>query len=265
MRVALIQMNSQNDYRHNLEQAGIFLADAARQGATYALLPENFAFFGSEQEKKSIGSTIDEAARNFLRESAAKLKMTITGGGMPVLASSGKYYNAAITFAADGSELHRYDKLHLFDVAPGDNVTYQESRGTEYGAGALALLDLPPFSFGMTICYDVRFPVLYRRYARLGANVLCVPAAFTKLTGAAHWHTLLRARAIENTCYVIAAAQTGSHFSGRETFGHSIVCDPWGEIVAELPERPGVLIADLSIERVREVRARMPSLSHDQI
>lgn len=243
----------------------MLLAEAARQGAAYALLPENFTFFGSEQEKQAKGEAIAGQALQFLSETAAKLKMTITGGGLPLSAGNGKFYNAAVTYGPDGSEVHRYDKLHLFDVAPGDNVTYQESRGTHAGTADLSLIALPPFAFGMTICYDVRFPALYRKYARMGANVLCVPAAFTRLTGEAHWHTLLRARAIENTCYVLAAAQTGQHYGGRETFGHSVVYDPWGEIVAELPERPGVVVADLKIERLNEVRGRMPSLSHDKI
>lgn len=265
MRISLIQMNSQSDAGHNMQEASMLLAEAARQGATYALLPENFAFFGSEQEKQAKGEAIAAQTLRFLSETAAKLKMTITGGGLPLSAGNGKFYNSAVTYGPDGSEMHRYDKLHLFDVAPGDNVTYQESRGTHSGAGELSLIALPPFTFGMTICYDLRFPALYRKYARMGANVLCVPAAFTRLTGEAHWHTLLRARAIENTCYVLAAAQTGQHYGGRETFGHSVVYDPWGEIVAELPERPGVVVADLKIERLNEVRGRMPSLTHDKI
>jgi len=265
MRISLIQMNSQNDTGHNLQEAAILLTEAARQGATYALLPENFAFFGSEKEKQTKGEEIANRTKSFLSETARRLNLTITGGGFPLPAAAGKFYNAAVTCGPDGAEIHRYDKLHLFDVAPGDNVTYQESRGTHSGAGELSLLNLPPFAFGVTICYDIRFPALYRKYARMGANVLCVPAAFTRLTGEAHWHTLLRARAIENTCYVLAAAQVGGHYGGRETYGHSIVYDPWGEIVAELPDRPGVVMADLNIERIAEVRGRMPSLTHDKI
>lgn len=265
MRISLIQMNSQSDTGHNLHEASILLTEATRQGATYALLPENFAFFGSEQEKQAKGVEIAAQTTRFLSETAKRLNITITGGGLPLPAEGGKFYNVSLTYGADGTEIHRYDKLHLFDVAPGDSVTYQESRGTHSGAGELSLLALPPFLFGMTICYDVRFPALYRKYARMGANVLCVPAAFTRLTGQSHWHALLRARAIENTCYVLAAAQTGEHYGGRQTFGHSIVYDPWGEIVAELPERPGVVVADLKIERVNEVRGRMPSLTHDKI
>lgn len=265
MRISLIQMNSQSDTGHNLQEAAILLTEAARQGATYALLPENFAFFGGEKEKQTKGEEIATQAKTFLAETARRLNLTITGGGFPLPAAEGKFYNAAVTCGSDGSEIHRYDKLHLFDVAPGDNVTYQESRGTHSGAGELSLLELPPFAFGITICYDVRFAALYRKYARMGANVLCVPAAFTRLTGEAHWHTLLRARAIENTCYVLAAAQVGEHYGGRQTFGHSIVYDPWGEVVAELPDRPGVVVADLKIERINEVRGRMPSLTHDKI
>jgi len=265
MRVAVIQMNSRNDTGHNFESAKLLLSGAAKQGATYALLPENFAFFGSEQEKIHKGDEISAATAAFLSATAKELKMTITGGGFPAAAEPGKVYNAAATFGPDGKELHRYHKIHLFDVAPGDNVSYQESRSTASGKNDLSLIDLAPFRFGMTVCYDVRFPTLYRQYAKMGANVLCVPAAFTKLTGAAHWHTLLKARAIENTCYVLAAAQTGEHFGGRETFGHSLIIDPWGEIIAELADRPGFVTAEIDMARITEVRTRMPSLTHDKI
>ncbi len=265
MRVAVIQMNSQSDTGHNFESAEMLLTGAAKQGAEYALLPENFAFFGGEQEKIAKSAEIGSAVTAFLAKTAQKLKMTITGGGFPVPAESGKVYNIAVTFSPEGKEIHRYDKLHLFDVSPGDNVSYQESRSTKSGELKLSLLELPPFRFGMTVCYDVRFPTLYREYARMGANVLCVPAAFTKLTGAAHWHSLLRARAIENTSYVLAAAQSGTHFGGRETFGHSLIIDPWGEIIAELPERPGFVTAEIDFARVADVRTRMPSLTHDKI
>lgn len=265
MRVAVIQMNSQNDTGHNFESAELLLSNAAKQGATYALLPENFAFFGGEQEKIHKADEIYAATAGFLSRTAKKLGITISGGGFPVPAETGKVFNAAVTFSPEGNEIHRYDKLHLFDVSPGDNVSYQESRSTKSGGKALSLIELQPFRFGMTVCYDIRFPALYRKYALMGANVLCVPSAFTKLTGAAHWHALLRARAIENTCYVLAAAQSGQHFGGRETFGHSVIIDPWGEIVAELPERPGFVTAEIDIARVNEVRSRMPSLTHDRL
>lgn len=265
MRVAVIQMNSQSDTGHNFESAEMLLSNASKQGAAYALLPENFAFFGGEQEKIHKADEIHAAAAGFLSRTAKKLGMTITGGGFPVPAETGKVFNAAVTFSPEGIEIHRYDKLHLFDVSPGDNVSYQESRSTKAGERELALIDLKPFRVGMTVCYDIRFPALYRKYALMGADVLCVPAAFTKLTGAAHWHSLLRARAIENTCYVLAAAQSGQHFGGRETFGHSLIIDPWGEIMAELPERPGFIIADIDTARIREVRSRMPSLTHDKV
>lgn len=265
MRAAVIQMNSQNDTGANLEAAGLLLANAARQGATYALLPENFAFLGSEQEKLSKGKEISQRALDFLRQAAAQHNLTITGGGMPMPAASGKFYNAALTVNPQGEILHRYDKLHLFDAMPGDNVSYQESRSTEAGEPHLATFETAGLALGMSICYDVRFPALYRAYARKGAQALCVPAAFTRLTGAAHWHVLLRSRAIENTCYVLAAAQGGEHFGGRQTYGHSMIIDPWGEIVAELNERPGVAVADLDPKRLEEVRQRLPSLRHDKI
>jgi predicted amidohydrolase len=265
MRAAVIQLNSQNDTGANLEAASILLADAARRGATYALLPENFAFMGSEQEKLRKGSDISRQALDFLRRSAAQYNLTITGGGMPMPAESGKFYNAAITVTPQGEILHRYDKLHLFDAMPGDNVSYQESRSTEAGELPLTTFETNGFLMGMSICYDVRFPALYRAYARRGAQAFCVPAAFTRLTGAAHWHTLLRSRAMENTCYVLAAAQCGEHPGGRQTFGHSIIIDPWGEILAELEERPGIALAELSLQRIEEVRRRMPSLRHDRL
>ncbi|MFO1479711.1 MAG: carbon-nitrogen hydrolase family protein [Turneriella sp.] len=265
MRAAVIQMNSQNDTGANLDAAGLLLADAARQGATYALLPENFAFLGSEQEKLSKGKEISQRALDFLRQAAAQHNLTITGGGMPMPAASGKFYNAALTVTPQGGILHRYDKLHLFDAMPGDNVSYRESRSTEAGEPHLETFETAGLAIGMSICYDVRFPALYRAYARKGAQALCVPAAFTRLTGAAHWHVLLRSRAIENTCYVLAAAQCGEHFGGRQTYGHSMIIDPWGEIAVELDERPGVAVAELSLQRIEEVRQRLPSLRHDKI
>ncbi len=265
MRAAVIQLNSQNDTGHNLQAAELLVKAAAAQGAKYVLLPENFAFFGSEQEKSAKAGEIERAARAFLKSTSTANSITITGGGMPIANPDGKVFNSAVTYGPDGAELHRYDKLHLFDVAPGDNVSYQESRSTAPGAGNLSLFASEGLAVGMSVCYDIRFPALYRRLARSGAQVLCVPAAFTRLTGAAHWHTLLKSRAIENTCYVLAAAQTGTHFGGRETFGHSMIVDPWGEIVAELADRPGFLVHDITAERVADVRRRMPSLEHDRL
>ncbi len=265
MRAAVIQLNSQNDTGHNLEAAEQLVKAAHAQGAEYALLPENFAFFGSEQEKSAKAAEIETAARAFLKSTSAKHKITITGGGMPIANAGGKVFNSAVTYGPDGAELHRYDKLHLFDVTPGDNVSYQESRSTAPGGGSLSLFACGTMQVGMSVCYDIRFPALYRHHAKTGAQVLCVPAAFTRLTGEAHWHVLLRSRAIENTCYVLAAAQTGTHFGGRETFGHSMIGDPWGEVLGELNDRPGVLVHELKSERIEEVRRRMPSLQHDRL
>lgn len=265
MRLALLQMNSQNDTGHNLETARLMVKEAARQGAEYVLLPENFAFFGSEQERSARGSEIYKEVLAFLAGISRELGITITGGGFPSPAPLGKHYNTAATFSGEGREIHRYNKLHLFDATPGDNVSYLESKGTAPGDAELSLFKVNTVTIGITICYDLRFPALYRRYAQMGANLLCVPSAFTRLTGSAHWHALVKARAIENTCYVAAAAQTGKHYGGRETFGHSLVVDPWGETVAEAQDRPGVIIADIDVARVDEVRTRMPSLRHDKI
>lgn len=263
MRVALIQLTSQNSLDANLRDVENLLEKAHAQKADYALLPENFAFFGSEEEKRTQGEKIATQVRLFLRESAQRFQMAITGGGFPIEAASGRFFNSALTFNAQGEEIHRYDKIHLFDATPGA-LSYHESLSTEPGRPPLSLFSLSNFSFGMSICYDLRFPYLYQTYAQEGAHVLCVPAAFTRVTGEAHWRTLLTARAIENTCYVLAAAQSGVHPEGRETFGHSMVVDPWGKVLAELENGPGLCVVPLDAGHLNACRRRMPSLKHAQ-
>ncbi|MBV6494894.1 MAG: Deaminated glutathione amidase [Turneriella sp.] len=262
MRVALLQLNSQESLDKNLVEIDALLKEASSKGSTYALLPENFAFFGSEKEKLKRANFISTEVFEFLKNSALKYNLTLTGGGFPTPATPAKVYNTALTFSPKGEEVNRYNKIHLFDVAPGDNVEYRESRSTEAGDKIAPLFSLDKFLLGITICYDLRFPYLYQNLAANGATVLLVPAAFTQVTGSAHWHTLLRARAIENTCYVLAAAQWGKHSGGRETYGHSLVVDPWGEIIAELSSGVGVLYADLDFTHLNAVRTRMPSVQH---
>ncbi len=259
MRVALIQLTSQDSLDANLREVENLLAKAHAQKADYALLPENFAFFGSEEEKRTQGEKIATQVRLFLQEAAQRFQMPITGGGFPIKAPSGRFFNSALTFNAQGEEIHRYDKIHLFDATPGAQ-SYHESLNTEPGTSPLSLFSLSGFSFGMSICYDLRFPYLYQTYAQKGAQVLCVPAAFTQVTGAAHWEILLRARAIENTCYVLAAAQCGEHTKGRETFGHSMAVDPWGKVMAQLEDGPGLCVVSLDAEHLNACRRRMPSL-----
>jgi predicted amidohydrolase len=194
---------------------------------------------------------------------AQRFQVTILGGGFPIPVGNGKAYNTALLVAPNGQEISRYEKAHLFDVNLPDGNTYQES------STVLAGIRMPPVysseelgSLGLSVCYDVRFPELYRHLSRMGADILFVPAAFTAFTGKDHWQVLLQARAIENTCYVIAPAQVGKHNSLRQSHGHALIVDPWGTILADAGEAPGVAIATIDPSRLQQVRRQMPSLQH---
>ncbi|MCX7632995.1 MAG: carbon-nitrogen hydrolase family protein [Turneriella sp.] len=264
MRVAAVQLSSQADIADNLATAEKLLVAARDAGACYALLPENFAFMGSEEEKQTRGEEIGHMATEFLKRMAKTLGIVITGGGLPLPAGGGKFFNAALSFGPNGSLVHRYDKIHLFDATPGDGVSYRESATTVAGSTEISLLHWDKLCIGVAICYDLRFPQLFQSYALAGANLIVVPAAFTHITGSAHWHVLLRSRAIENTCYVLAAAQCGTHPGGRQTFGKSLWVDPWGEVLATLHDEPGILVGEIDLERLAEIRRRLPCLSHIQ-
>jgi predicted amidohydrolase len=194
-----------------------------------------------------------------LREAARKLSIYVHVGSLAVRVSPDKAANRSFLIDRRGDVVARYDKIHMFDVDLANGESYRESRS--YRPGELAVLaDLPWGRLGLTVCYDLRFPALYRALAEAGASFLAIPAAFTKQTGEAHWHVLMRARAIENGCFVFAAAQGGRHENGRETFGHSLVVDPWGEVIAECGSEPGVIVAEIDPARVPAARARIPSL-----
>jgi deaminated glutathione amidase len=260
---AAVQMNSLPDLNKNLAQAEDLIDLAVRQGAELVCLPENFSFLGDEDAKLAQADAIAQASEKFLKTMAQKYQITLLGGGFPVPTSTGKVYNTAILIGTEGEELVRYEKVHLFDVNLPDGNTYQESQSV------LAGLRLPPVhpskelgSLGLSVCYDVRFPELYRHLSQMGAEVLIIPAAFTAYTGKDHWQVLLQARAIENTCYVIAPAQTGRHNSIRQSHGHAVVIDPWGIILADAGEKPGVAIASIEPTRIEQVRRQMPSLQH---
>ena len=182
---------------------------------------------------------------------------------MAILLGNGRIANRAFLFAPDGAIEARFDKIHMFDVELPGGESYRESKNYQAGNAAV-LADLPWGTLGITVCYDLRFPHLYRALAQAGADFLAIPSAFTRKTGEAHWHVLLRARAIENGCFVLAAAQAGRHETGRETYGHSIVISPWGEIVAEADVHPQVIVADINPAEVQEARSRIPSLQHDR-
>jgi predicted amidohydrolase len=262
---AAIQMTSKPDLEKNLVEAEELIDLAVRQGAELVTLPENFAFLGQDEDKLSLAEEIAARTEKFLKNMAQKYQVTILGGGFPVVVPSDrtKAYNTALLVDPTGKELVRYQKVHLFDVDVPDGNTYQES------STVMAGKDFPPVyssetlgNLGISICYDVRFPELYRYLASKGAEVLFVPAAFTAYTGKDHWQVLLQARAIENTCYVIAPAQTGNHYARRYTHGHAMIIDPWGVILADAGTQPGVAIAEINPTRLQQVRLQMPCLQH---
>ena len=355
---AAIQMNSQPDLVRNMDQAGEAVARAAREGARFVTLPENFAFLGSETEKHRLAEPISEAVVAEIPKWAREHGIWLLAGGFPVRVGSGKdsgggkdngnsngngsgsgsgsgkdsvggggkangkgkakVYNRAIVADPSGDIIARYDKIHLFDVAISAEDSYRESDLVEPGRPEPVVCDIlgeesnersedaarcesddrrevragirkdewkderndvriddqndaknvawkmkrNGVRVGLTICYDVRFSELYRRLSEMGADILCVPAAFTRPTGEAHWETLLRARAIENSCYVIAPAQTGRHGKNRLTYGHSLIIDPWGRILADGGTSPGTIFAEINPKLVRDIRKKLPSIHH---
>lgn len=260
---AAIQLNSQPNLDDNLEKIYLRVMSASEAGAQFIGLPENFAFMGNEKERLKQAETIAERVEESLIQWAKEFNVTILGGGYPVPAGDGKVYNRAIIAEPSGVISAAYDKIHLFDVELSAKESYRESEMVEPGKKAVTIrLKKPEISVGLSICYDVRFPELYRELAFQGSELLCVPAAFTKPTGKAHWETLLRARAIENSAFVIAPAQTGKHGSKRETYGHSMIIDPWGVILTNAGSEPGMALAEIDTSTLAEVRKKLPSLKH---
>lgn len=269
MRVACVQMCSGAEVAANLDVASRLLADAASRGARLAALPENFSFMSPDDDlKRRIAADIvPTEVLPFLAAAARRHGLYVVGGSVLLVGESGKLRNACPVYAPDGACLALYDKIHLFDVdLPGES--HQESRLVEAGSQPV-VAQIDTWLLGLSICYDLRFPELYRHYARQGCQLLSVPSAFTVPTGQAHWEILLRARAIENQAYVLAPAQGGSHPGGRRTWGHTLIVDPWGTILAQVagtPEGQGnIAVADLEVERVREIRRRLPALEHRRL
>jgi nitrilase len=267
MKIAAIQMTSGPDVGANLEQARALLEDAAARGARLAALPENFSFMGLKDADKRAVAEADGSgpAQDFLADSARRLKLWIVGGTVPLRVGAdtdGRVAAASLVYDPDGRRAARYDKIHLFDVdIPGRIEAYRESRHVAPGAAA-AVVDTPAGRLGLSVCYDVRFPELYRHLSAAGAQLLVVPSAFTAPTGRAHWETLLRARAIENLCYVLAPAQSGFHPGGRETYGDSMIVDYWGRILQRVPRGRGCAIAEVDLSRQAGVRESFPALTH---
>ncbi len=260
---AAIQMTSKPDLEYNLAQAEELVELAVGRGAELITLPENFPFLGDEQEKLAQAKAIATTTEKFLKTIAQRFQITILGGGFPVPVDGDKVYNTALLVGPAGEELARYQKVHLFDVDVPDGNTYRESSTVKAGTDLPQVISSEQLgNLGLSVCYDVRFPELYRSLSKQGAQVMFVPAAFTAYTGKDHWQVLLQARAIENTCYVIAPAQTGNHYKMRYTHGHATIVDPWGTILADAGTEPGVAIGEINPIRLEQVRRQMPSLEH---
>jgi predicted amidohydrolase len=264
MRVAALQMRSGTQPGPNLAELDRLAGEAAAQGATYALSPEVTVVFAENREglQSVAGPWENNPAIAEAAAIARRHNLNLHLGSLAVALPDGRFANRSVLFRPDGSIAATYDKVHLFDATLPGVREYRES-ATYAGGDKAVVSDAPGFRLGFTICYDVRFPALHRALAEAGADVLAVPAAFTKPTGEAHWHVLLRARAIETGCYVIAAAQAGSHENGRLTYGHSMIIDPWGKIIAELDgETPGIAVADIDPGAVTDARGRVPALAN---
>ena len=262
-KAALIQMRSGLQPGANIDAAVRYVGDAKSAGAEYVLTPEMTNILAANREQLFAAAVDEEADASLatLREVARKLGIYVHIGSLAVRISPDRAANRSFLIDPKGDILARYDKIHMFDVDLAGGESYRESRN--YRPGELAVLaDLPWGRLGLTVCYDLRFPALYRALAEAGATMLAIPSAFTKQTGEAHWHVLVRSRAIENGCFVFAAAQGGRHENGRDTFGHSLIVDPWGRILAEGDTEPGVIVAEINPAEVASARARIPSLQH---
>ena len=262
-KAAMIQMRSGLTPGANSDDAVRMIGEAKSAGADYVLTPEMTNILAAKREQLFSVVVEEEADASLatLREVARKLGIYVHIGSLAIRISPDRAANRSFLVGPKGDILARYDKIHMFDVDLAGGESYRESRN--YRPGELAVLaDLPWGRLGLTVCYDLRFPALYRALAEAGATMLAIPSAFTKQTGEAHWHVLMRARAIENGSFVFAAAQGGKHENGRDTYGHSLIVDPWGSIIAEGGTEPGVIMAEINPAEVASARARIPSLQH---
>lgn len=274
--VAAVQMVSGPDIHANLDSAGRLIAEAASTNAQLVLLPENFAVLdgGPLQQYGEIEGASHTLLQSFLSEQARIHGLILVAGTIPLLSrpgnsdeilTDGRVRPACLVYGPDGNVMARYDKIHLFDVIVEDRqAAYSESRSFEPGS-ELATVETAIGHLGLSICYDLRFPELYRRLRELGAEIITVPSAFTHTTGKAHWEVLLRARAIENQCYVIAANQGGVHNEKRETWGHSMIVDPWGTVLDCLPGGEGLAVGKIDLDTLKKIRSNMPVMTHRRI
>jgi predicted amidohydrolase len=278
MRVAVIQLSSQDDVVKNLERVRVLVVEAGRAGAEVVALPENFAFMGEEAEKRRIAESTEDGGGPITKTLTVLARETgawIVAGGMPEASGDpARPFNTSLLVAPDGRIAARYRKIHLFDVDLPDGTRLLESGATcagtepvvsEVSTAASSVKAASSMKIGMTICYDLRFPELYRKLVDQGARVVTVPAAFTLTTGKDHWHVLLRARAIENQVFVVAPAQHGKHPRGRATYGKSLIVDPWGDVLAQCAEGEGFALAHLDFAAQDRVRASLPCLTHRKL
>ncbi|HEX5421293.1 MAG TPA: carbon-nitrogen hydrolase family protein [Gammaproteobacteria bacterium] len=269
MKVAAVQMTSGREVKRNLAEAGRLIEQAAGEGANLVVLPENFSFLGATDAERLAAAEEPGSgpAQDFLAEAARANGVWLVGGTVPIRNETGgrneRACSRSILFAPDGCRAASYDKIHLFDVAiPGrESESYRESATTTPGREVVAV-ETPLGRIGMAVCYDLRFPALFHRLGVLGMDILVLPAAFTVPTGQAHWRLLLTARAVESLVYVVAAGQWGEHAGGRKTYGHSLIVGPWGEVLAEREDDPGVVSAEIDMIELERIRSKFPVLQH---
>lgn len=266
--VAAVQLTSADDLAQNLEKCERLVRSASERGAELVVLPENFAFFSADTSRRDVAESLDGEPgpiRQALGRWAREYSVTIVGGGFPERAEDrARPYNTAVVLGSDGEVRASYRKIHLFDVDLSDGTHLRESDATKAGDTPV-VVEVRGFKVGLSICYDLRFPELYRALADQGAELVLVPAAFTLHTGKDHWHVLLRARAIEGQVWVAAAGQFGQHPKGRSTYGHSMIIDPWGTVVSEASDGEGMALAWIDRDRLEKVRAGLPCLRHRRL
>jgi predicted amidohydrolase len=267
LRAACIQVNASNDMDRNIQTAATFACDARAAGAELVVMPENVSMmeWGRANILAKAQPEDGHKALAAFKELARETGLWLHTGSLSVLLEGGeKVANRSYMLSPDGQVVAQYDKIHMFDVDLGEGEVYRESATFQPGREAV-IAQTPWAPVGMTICYDLRFAQLYRSLAQSGARILTVPAAFTRVTGKAHWHVLLRARAIETGCFVLAPAQCGEHAGGRQTYGHALIVSPWGAILADAGEQPGYIMATLNLDEVADARRKVPALEHDRV
>ncbi|MDE0811803.1 MAG: carbon-nitrogen hydrolase family protein [Alphaproteobacteria bacterium] len=265
LTIACVQTNTKPDPLANIAEVGAMIREAKAQGADLITTPEVVGMMCANREEALTRARPEETHEVLaaFRDLAAELKAWLLIGSISIKLSDDKLANRSFLIDPDGGIVARYTKIHMFDVQVGDGTLYRESYTYQPGEEAV-LAETPWGTVGLTICYDIRFPYLFRDLAHAGAKLIFSPAAFTKVTGEAHWHILQRARAIENGCFIVSPAQTGTHAGGRQTFGHSVIVAPWGEVLCDGGTEPGVYLTGIDLGAIDEARGKVPSLTHDR-